>query len=128
MAQPWEQKFQGRRQAVTDAQRAIQEFSHEHLDELLEGLVAEGEAAAEAKNSAAQAVVEAHRRWEEIAREMSATVQAAGIRPTPDLVTRSRSDALANAASRFLDTGGEQAPRLTRDPRMPTTGMPVEAA
>lgn len=116
-AERWPERIAGARAAVGDAQGAIREFSAEHLDELVAGLVDEGEAAAEALNAAAEAVVEGHRRLMQIAGQISATIHGAGIHVRPGDVSRSRADVLAREAARLLQEGGEVGPFLQHDPR-----------
>jgi hypothetical protein len=89
-------------------------------------LLAEGQAAASAVNEAAEALVDSHRRWTHIASEISATVYSGGIAVKPGLVSASKADTIARDAAALLLSGGEEGPRLRRDPRPPRVEEPVE--
>jgi hypothetical protein len=125
-AERWPERIAGARAALIDTHADIGRFTAAHLDELVEGLAAEGEVVAANVNAAAAALVEAHQRREAIASEIAQTVYAAGIRVVPGLVTRSKADEAAHMAASLIQRGGEEPPGLTRDPREPTLGARAE--
>jgi hypothetical protein len=115
------------RHAIRDTQHQVKVFIAEHLDELVKDLERDGEVAAANLTAAAEAVVAAHQERERIAGEIGALVsQVARVRPGD--VSFSRSDELVRAASALIQAGGEEPPRLRRDPRLPTHGAIPESA
>jgi hypothetical protein len=113
------------RHAIRDTQHQVKVFIAEHLDELVKDLERDGEVAA--ANLTAAAEVAAHQERERIAGEIGALVsQVARVRPGD--VSFSRSDELVRAASALIQAGGEEPPRLRRDPRLPTHGAIPESA
>lgn len=77
--------------------------------------------------SAAEAVIAAFHAREANAYQIAEVCSAAGARLRAGDVTRSKAEQLVAAAGKLLDGGGEQAPRLRRDPREPIHGKIVEA-
>jgi chorismate mutase len=124
--QPWPERVEGARQAVRDADRELQQFQGEHLSELVEALEADGKIATEKLNDAAEALVQAFGKREEIARQIGAVASQVG-RTHPGDVTFTTAQAVAQAARELLQRGGETAPTLQRDPRQPRLGQPVAA-
>jgi uncharacterized membrane protein YqiK len=92
------------------------------LDELLQAKQPEGEAAAERLNELARAISQAYAERARVEQELSALVTTAGIQIRPGDIARSRAEQLARAASELVVGGGEEPPRLTRDPRVPLAG------
>jgi hypothetical protein len=124
--QPWAERIEGARQAVRDADRELQEFQREHLTELVEALEADGKIATGKLNAAAEALVQAFGKREEIARQIGAVASQVG-RTHPGDVTFTTAQAVAEAARELLQRGGETAPRLRRDPRQPRLGQAAAA-
>jgi hypothetical protein len=123
----WPERIEGARQSIRDAQQQVQVFTAEHLSELVADLEQEGEVAAANVTAAAEAVVTAHQERERIAGEMGALVSQVA-RPRPGDVSYSRADQVVRAASDLIQAGGEEPPRLRRDPRQPTHGAIPESA
>jgi galactokinase len=120
-------KIEGARAAVVDAQGALAKHTREHLDEFVEAKQREGEAAVERLNELARAISQAYAERERVAQELSALVTTAGIQVRPGDISRSRAEGLARAASELVVAGGEEPPRLTRDPRVPLAGALPES-
>jgi hypothetical protein len=127
-AERWGERREGAIRAARDAQHAVQVFTGEHLDELVAAKEQEGELPAGRLVEHAQAIVDAFAERERIATEINALVTTAGIQVRPGDVTFSRAEPLVNAARNFVMSGGEEPPRLRRDPREPVLGAPVAAA
>jgi hypothetical protein len=125
--EPWAQRVEGARLAVTDARSAEQAFVGEHLAELVEDVEAAGEAAAAEINAAAEELSAAYQRWQAAAQELGALAGQVG-RTHPGDVSRSRADAAATAAADLVLQGGEVGPRLLRDPRLPRHGAAMPEA
>jgi hypothetical protein len=122
-AEPWAERRAGAQRAVADIDRSIGRFVIEHFDDLADGLRAQGKEAAQATDDAANALLAAYAKREEIANRMNAL--GSMVRPTrPGDVTYSRAETLARAASALLDGGGEHAPDM-RDPRQPRGVQPA---
>jgi hypothetical protein len=71
-------------------------------------------------------VVAAHAERERIATEISSLAPMVG-RVHPGDVSRSKAEALVRSAGDLVMAGGEEPPRLKRDPREPRSGMLPEA-
>jgi flagellar biosynthesis chaperone FliJ len=121
----WPERLEGARAALREAGYAVSRFTHARLDELVEAKQRDGEIAVERLSECARAIVEAHAQRERVAQELSALVTSAGIMIRPGDVSRSRAEQLARAASELVMAGGEEPPRLTRDPRVPRAGAPM---
>jgi hypothetical protein len=126
-AEPWGERIAGAQAALRDATARLQQASAQHLDELVEGLEQDGEAAASKVNEAAAALVAAHQERERVASEISMLCATAGARVRPGDVAYSRAEELARAAAALLDAGGEVPPALRRDPRQPVHGILTDA-
>jgi hypothetical protein len=111
-------RIEGARQAVRDAEVALARHVQGHLTELVERLEAEGEAAAKRLDAAAEQVVARFRERDEVAAQISQLASLVG-RVRPGDVTFTRAEAVAHAASQFISRGGEQPPRLERQPNDP---------
>jgi hypothetical protein len=120
-AEPWAERIAGARTRIGDHQAELQRFVAENLDELVGDCERQGAAAAARLTEAAERVVAAHREREQIAGEVAALASMVG-RVHPGDVTHSRGEALARTAADLLDSGGEVAPELLRDPRTPIHG------
>jgi hypothetical protein len=119
-AEPWAERASGARQRAVDARHELQRFSAANFDPIVDSLTALGERAAAEVDAAAQRMVEAFRRREAVAAELVAFVAEAGFRPEPNTVSASLAEKIAVACSDLLDVaGGERAPSLLRDPRVP---------
>jgi hypothetical protein len=127
-AERWPERLEGARHALRDTQAAVQVFTRDHLDDLVAAKEQEGELPTEKLAEHAQAILADYAERERIAGEIAQLVSTAGIRIRPGDVTFSRAEPLANAAREFLSRGGEERPRLRRDPRVPLAGAPLEAA
>jgi chromosome segregation ATPase len=125
-SEPWAERIEGARQAVRDADRKLQEFQGEHLSELVEALEADGKIATAELDAAAEALVQAFGKREEIARQIGAVASQVG-RTHPGDVTFTTAQAVAEAARELLQRGGETPPTLRRDPRQPRLGQPAAA-
>jgi DNA repair exonuclease SbcCD ATPase subunit len=117
-AEPWAERLEGARQAAHDLDQQRRQLIVEHLDELVGALEADGQAAAERLNDHARGVLDAYAEVHRIAGQISALASQVG-RMQPGDVSRTRADQLARQASAVLDAGGEEPPRLKRDPRAP---------
>lgn len=124
-AEPWAERIEGTRQRARDAHTEVQRFAAEHLDELVADLEVEGAAAAARLTDAAEAMLAAHTERERIAREIAERCSLV-TRVHPDDVSRSKAEALVRAAADLLQAGGEEPPRLLRDPRRPRHGLVPE--
>jgi hypothetical protein len=128
-SEPWAERIAGTQAAQRDAQVELQRFVSEHLDELVADLEQDGEAAAARLTEHARGIGAALSERERIAGEISSLISMIG-RVEPGDVSRSRAEALARAASNLITEGGEDPPRLVRDPRVPRHGElePAESA
>jgi chromosome segregation ATPase len=126
-AERWPERIEGARHAIRDAQQQVQAFTAEHLDKLVAEREAEGAAVAAKLTSAAEAVVAAYHEREQIALELGQLCVLAGGRVRPGDVTFSRAGELTTAASALIMAGGEEPPRLRRDPRQPVHGALPES-
>jgi hypothetical protein len=120
-------RIEGARAALIDARGAVGLFTRENLDELVAVRLRDGEVAAERLSELAREIQEAYAERERIAHELSALVTSAGIQVRPGDISRSRAEGLARAASDLVMAGGEEPPRLTRDPRVPLGGVLPES-
>jgi hypothetical protein len=127
-AERWGERIEGARRAARDARTAVQVFTREHLDELVAAKEQEGELPTSRLVEHAQAILDTYADRERVAGEIAQLVSSAGITIRPGDVTFSKCEPLAREASRLLSTGGEERPRLRRDPRVPMHGAPLEAA
>jgi hypothetical protein len=125
-AEPWGERRAGVEAAIRDANAELQRFASAHLPELVEDLERDGDVAAAELTAHAEGIVTAFRRREEIASQIGQLLSTAGIRPRPGTVSGSSAQALVAAASELVAAGGEEGPRLTRDPREPMLGAPAE--
>jgi hypothetical protein len=121
----WPERIEGARAGLRDAQAALQAYTAEHLDELVQDKERDGEVATSSLNAAAETVVAAYRERERIASELSLLVSTVA-RVQPGDISFSRGEALARAAAELLESGGEAPPVLRRDPREPRLGAPAE--
>jgi hypothetical protein len=124
-SEPWPERLAGTRQAEHDAEQAVREYVAEHLAELVAEEQADGGAAAERINAGIVEVLAGYAEWEASAGRISSMASTVG-RIHPGDVTRSRCEAVAQEARKLLDAGGEQVPRLERDPRLPRHGNAAE--
>jgi hypothetical protein len=122
-AAPWNERRQGARLAVGDADRAITTFVVENFGELIDGLTTQGEQAARQVDATAAALLSAYQEREAIASRMSA-LSSVIAPPRPGDVSFSKAERLAAEASKLLDEGGELAPTC-RDPRQPRHGAVI---
>jgi hypothetical protein len=99
----------------------MQAFVSEHLDELVEDLQRDGEVAAAKLTEHAEGIVSALAERERIATEITQLAGMVG-RMLPGDVSRTRAEQLAHAAAALIAAGGEEPPRLRRDPRQPRHG------
>jgi hypothetical protein len=120
-------KMEGARAAVRDAEVEVARVVGANLDELVAAREEDGRTAVASLNAALQEVVAAFHRREAIAAEISGLASMAG-RIHPGDVSRSRAEEVVRAVSDLLANGGELAPTLDRDPRLPRLGAPTEAA
>jgi hypothetical protein len=127
--QPWAEKIAGAQAARRDAHQRVQAYIGEHLDQLVAAEAAEGEVVTAKLNDLAQAIVETFAERETSAGRIAALVSTVA-RIEPGDISRSRAEALVQAARALIDGGGEEPPRLLRDPRQPRLGVaaPAEAA
>jgi hypothetical protein len=122
-AEPWPERRDGARRAITDHDHEIQRFVAANYAELQEGLRQQGREATRAVEQAAAALVEAHSRWETIGTRMNAL--ASSVRPVqPGDWARARAERAAAEASKLLDQG-EVEPDV-RSPLEPRHPQPVE--
>lgn len=124
-AEPWAERVEGARQRARDAHTEVQRFVAERLDELVENLEADGRIAAQALTDAAEAMLAAYAERERVAREIAETCPLTA-RVAPGDVSRSKAEPLARAAADLIQGGGEEPPRLLRDPRQPRHGLVPE--
>jgi hypothetical protein len=127
-AERWPERIEGARAALRDMHAQVHAYTYEHLDELIENVQRDGEVAAERVNVAAQNLVDAYQEREQVAAQIARHLATADIRIRPGDITFSRAEQVARAAGNLLTNGGEERPRLRRDPRVPIHGQPVEAA
>lgn len=122
-SEPWQERRQGATAAIVDADRAISTFVIGRFDDLVAGLVAQGEQAAQAIDDAAARLLQAHAERAAIANRMSSLASLVrAVRPGD--VSRSRAERAAHAAQALLDGGGEVPPSLRHDPRQPRHSQP----
>lgn len=124
--QPWAERLAGARATVRDAHQRLQGFTAEHLDELVGDLEGDGEVAAANLNAAAEALVAAFLERERIAGAISTLVSSVA-RIHPGDVSYTLAEQAVRAATELIESGGEAAPVLRRDPREPRHGVLDEA-
>jgi hypothetical protein len=127
VSERWPERIEGARAAVRDAHQQVQHFTAGHLDKLVEGLERDGQVAASNVNAAAAALVEAFHEREAIAGQI-ATLVSSVARVHPGDVAFTRAEQAVRAASALIESGGEVAPVLQRDPRQPRHGIVEEAS
>lgn len=112
--QPWLERIAGSQSAVRDADQAVRAHVTAHLAELVDGLEADGQAAAERVNEAAAALVAGWLEREQIASSISQLVTK--VAPVvPGDVSWSKGEEAFRAATALLNADGEEGPKLTRD-------------
>jgi hypothetical protein len=121
--EPWNERIRGAQQGAVDARAALQRHTAANLDALVDVLAAQGERAAVEVDKAAERFVEAVNRREAIAAQITGLISEAGLRVRPGSVSASRAEAAARAAAELVTAGGEQPPRIVRDPRLPREGV-----
>jgi hypothetical protein len=119
--EPWSQRAEGGRRALSDLDRRIAAHVVAHFDQLRADVEAEAVAVAERLDRAAQEVVDAHTERAQVEGRLL-TLASTVARVRPGDVFRSRADALAREAGRLLGRDGEQPPTLAHDPRAPRGG------
>lgn len=112
-AAPWAERRLGGQRAVADLDREIQRLIGERFDDLVAGLVAQGEEAARDLDAAASAVIAAHHRREAVASRLGALVSVVR-RVEPGDVSYSRAEPLVRSAEALLGEGGERPVELRR--------------
>lgn len=112
--EPWPERLEGARAAVRLADRQIQQFAADHLDELVADAEADATEAAAAVNAAAGALAGAIIELEHAAGNVGQVLAMGGVRPRPGAVTRTVTEQLARELGAFLDRGGQPPIRLDR--------------
>jgi ElaB/YqjD/DUF883 family membrane-anchored ribosome-binding protein len=120
--EPWAERRAGVQQAIRDADRAIGDFAAGNLDELLAEQTEDADAAAEAVNQAAQALVTAAAERQAVEARI-ASLCALVRTARPGDVMRSRARDAVREAQRLLAAGGERAPLAAVDPHRPRAGQ-----
>jgi hypothetical protein len=127
-AAPWQERREGLRAAVRDADRALSAFVADHFDKLRAEVEEDADAAAEAVTQAARSLVAAFHERQAVDQRVTSLAAMIGRTMRPGDVLRSRAGEAARAAERLLATGGERPPRLTVDPRRPRHSQAVAEA
>jgi hypothetical protein len=119
--QPWAERRQGVRAAIRDADSAIHVHVNSRWDELIGEVEEDASAAADALTRAAAQVVDAFEARMAVERRLSWLV--GWVRPARvGDIAATKAEPLVREAGRFLERGGEVAPRLASDPREPRHG------
>lgn len=124
-AAPWPQRRQGAERAAQDGRHAIQRHIALHFGEIVAELEANGAAAAEQVDHAAEAFLAATARRAEAERNLIEVV-AATRNMGPNDVSRATSDEAMQALRTFVQRGGEDSPVLRIDPPAPTEAQTTE--
>jgi hypothetical protein len=127
-AERWPERTEGARRALRMRNSRFSCPPPSISTELVANVQRDAALAAETVTKAAQSLVDAYRRREPFAGEIAQLVSAAGIRIRPGDITFSKADQVARAAADLIANGGEEPPRLRRDPRQPIPGAPAVAA
>jgi hypothetical protein len=126
--QPWAERLAGIQAALRRHDDATSRYIGANLDELIDELDAEAERVAEAVNEAANVLVAAyHGREAHSERATALCALAGGGRVRPGDVARSRAEAVARAATKLLEGGGEPPPVVVHRPGQPRHGREHKA-
>ena len=124
-AKPWAQRIDGARRRVRDHDRAVADHVRANLLEVVAPLEADGAIHAERITELAHQIVAEVAERDAIAQQIGGLLAMIG-RVDPGDVSRSNSEDLVIEARRLITGGGEDAPRLLRDPRQPTEARAPE--
>jgi hypothetical protein len=120
-AEPWRERAEGGRRAVRDVDHEIATMITMQFDRLLAVLTDEAEAARERCDEALEQVAVAYRAREATAARidgLAATIR----RPRFGDVALTRMEPVVREATKLIESGGERAPALIHDPRVPRSG------
>ena len=124
---PWQERQQGARAGLRDAEAELQVFTAEHLRELVVPVEERGAEAVADMVSAAQLLLDAHARRAAAEQELGGLMVKAGhlVHPS-DVGPPSRAGGVVHEALRLVEEG-EPAPVVRRYPGEPLQGKPAEA-
>jgi hypothetical protein len=122
-AEPWNERVAGLRAAQRDHDNAIHGFATDHWDDLAGELADEANAAATRIDEALRELDRAYIAREDVARRQDALIAGVIGRSKQGLVATSKVEALVRDGAAILMDGGERAPVMTRDPRVPLAGQ-----
>jgi chromosome segregation ATPase len=108
----WEERIEGARRAVRDADAEIRVYASANLSALIEEVEADGRAVVERINELAHELVAACAERSAVEAKLFATLALTGRQNSAGDVNRGRSDALASELAAFLRDGGEVAPQV----------------